>query len=94
MADHHRVYVVELSIPGRAGPCVYVGLTGLSPEARLAEHRRGHRASRHVRRHGVRLRPDLYGHLGVMSYREGQRAERELRRALLARGFCVFGGTR
>ena len=44
-------------------PPVYVGMTGLTPEARLANHKKGHKASRIVRKHGVRLLPALYTHL-------------------------------
>jgi len=75
----------------RLGP-VYVGMTGLTPEERFANHKRGHKASRVVRRHGVRLLPALYEHLNPMSYDEALRAETELAEELRRRGHFVFGG--
>jgi hypothetical protein len=70
---HHSVYVVELdraASPDRdsALPPLYVGMTGLAPEARFANHKRGHKSSRVVRKHGVRLLPSLYADLNPMSY--------------------------
>jgi hypothetical protein len=55
-AAHHNVYVVQLAPevwekearfrranPDYTGkkPCVYVGMSGLSPEERFAKHRKG-----------------------------------------------------
>ena len=45
-AGHHSVYVVYLRDPkgdGKAG--YYVGMTGLTPEARFENHKRGVRAA-------------------------------------------------
>ena len=70
---HHCVYVVELDPEVRQRrklqrlnfdadpekPCVYVGMTGVTPEERFEQHRAGYRASRVVRDFGLRLRPDL-----------------------------------
>ena len=94
----YRVYVVELD--DAAGPrlnpdlpCVYVGQTADSPEERFDEHLRGHRASRHVRKHGVRLRPDLYQTLPLQATREqAEVLEARVADELRRRGFTVFGG--
>jgi predicted GIY-YIG superfamily endonuclease len=90
------VYVVELdrtaSPDDSAMPPVYVGMTGLAPEARLANHKRGHKASRVVRKHGVRLLSSLYAHLNPMAYAEALRAEAALADRLRERGHVVFGG--
>jgi hypothetical protein len=60
-----RVYVIEL----RAGagrrrdpriPWVYVGSSSRDPEVRFAQHERGYRSARLVKRFALRLRPDLY----------------------------------
>ena len=54
--DHHSVYVVYLRNPkgdGKAG--YYVGLTGLSPEQRFENHKKGIKAARVVRLYGERL---------------------------------------
>ncbi len=89
----HCVYVVFLRNPkgdGKAG--YYVGMTGLSPEARLANHLAGVKAARIVRKCGVRLVPVLYEHLNPMSYAQAVRMEGELAGSLRKRGYQVFGG--
>jgi predicted GIY-YIG superfamily endonuclease len=91
---HHHVYVVFLRNPkgdGRAG--YYVGMTGLTPEERFANHKAGRKAASVVRRFGERLVPKLYEHLNPMSYEAAVRMERELAEQLRERGFQVFGGT-
>ena len=98
----YYVYVVQLKRPivqkrkftrenpqhvqGR--PCVYVGMTGLTPEERFENHRTGHRASRFVRRFGKRLRKDLIE--GPMSRSEAKQRERALADALRERGWAVW----
>jgi hypothetical protein len=93
MRLHHSVYVVYLCNPsgdGRAG--YYVGMTGLTPEARFENHKRGIKAAGVVRRFGVRLVPKLYQHLNPMTFEEAKVAERSLAEELRTRGFQVFGG--
>jgi predicted GIY-YIG superfamily endonuclease len=93
-----RVYVIELD--DAAGPraraelpCVYVGQTADTPEERFAEHKSGHHASRHVKRHGIRLRPDLYATLPLVPTREqAEELERRVAEELARRGYTVFGG--
>jgi hypothetical protein len=65
-------------------------MTGLDPRERFADHRVGHKANRFARAYGVRLRPDLSEGLEAMSYREAQRMEVVLARALRADGFGVW----
>jgi predicted GIY-YIG superfamily endonuclease len=92
-AGHHSVYVVYLRNPkgdGKAG--YYVGMTGLSPEERLANHKNGVKAAGVVKRFGVRLVPTLYEHLNPMRYEDAVRMEVELADSLRKRGFQVFGG--
>ncbi|HEX9728771.1 MAG TPA: hypothetical protein VGA37_09735 [Gemmatimonadales bacterium] len=103
-AAHYSVYVVELD-PSvlerqrfaernphyRAGkPCVYVGMTGLAPERRFANHKRGYKANRYVRDYGWHLRPDLYPDGSPFSYREAQSVERDVARELRAIGYAVW----
>lgn len=91
---HHSVYVVFLKSPrgdGRAG--YYVGMTGLTPEQRFANHKAGVKAAGVVRRFGVRLVPVLYEHLNPMSYAEACAMERQLAEELRQQGYDVFGGT-
>jgi hypothetical protein len=69
---HYTVYAIELdravwkhrafrerNPAGAAGGCLYVGVTGLSPEARFERHQTGTQSGRFVRTHGRRLRLDL-----------------------------------
>ena len=90
---HHSVYVVFLRNPkgdGQAG--YYVGMTGLTPEQRFANHKAGIKAAGVVRKYGVRLVPTLYEHLNPMPYEGAVRMEIELAASLRKRGFQVFGG--
>ena len=93
MAGHHHVYVVYLRDPkgdGKAG--YYVGMTGLSPEERFANHKKGYKAAGIVRRCGERLVPRLYAHLNPMPYAKALEMEAALADSLRKRGYVVFGG--
>lgn len=90
---HHHVYVVFLRNPkgdGKAG--YYVGMTGLDPEQRFANHKAGVKAARVVRRFGERLVPRLYRHLNPMPYDKAKAMEVILAESLRKRGFVVYGG--
>jgi len=100
----HSVYVVELAPdvmelkkmqtanPGyvEGCPCVYVGSTGLLPEERFANHKRGYKGSSLVRRFGLRLLPDEYSRHNPMTYREAAAKERELAAELRGLGWAVW----
>jgi predicted GIY-YIG superfamily endonuclease len=94
----YHVYVIELS--DGAGPRVspqkpnvYVGQTVRDPQVRFAQHLTGVKASRVVRRFGVRLRPRLYRNYGPYRSRdEALEGERDLAARLRRRGFTVHGG--
>jgi hypothetical protein len=89
---HHNVYVVLLDPavgkirriraenPDRdpAKPCVYVGMSGLPPEQRFANHKQGIKGAWVVRRYGVRLLPELYAHLNPMPYDAAAQMEKDL----------------
>lgn len=91
----YRVYVVELAYaagPRRDPriPWVYVGSSSRDPELRLAQHRRGYKSARLVKRHALRLRPDLYDDLEPLpSSRAGVAAEEERARELARCGFVA-----
>jgi predicted GIY-YIG superfamily endonuclease len=90
---HHSVYVVYLQNPkgdGKAG--YYVGMTGLTPEQRFENHRKGVKAARVVRKFGMRLVPKLYAHLNPMPYRRAKDMEVFLADSLRKRGYAVYGG--
>lgn len=105
-ADHHHVYVVLLNPavgklrPVRAAnphrdpkqPCVYVGMTGLLPEERLANHKAGIKAASVVTRYGIRLLPELYAHLNPMPFAAAVKMEVDLAEDLRQAGYTVTGG--
>jgi len=105
-AGRHAIYVVLLDtgvigekkareqnpLHHPAKPCVYVGMTGTAPETRFAQHKRGYKASRYVKKYGVRLLPALSAGLAGLAYDKALSAEAELAEALREEGFFVTGG--
>ncbi len=103
---HHNVYVVLLDPavarlrriqaenPNREPlkPCVYVGMTGLAPKERLANHKQGIKAAAVVKRYGIRLLPELYAHLNPMPYQAALQMEKDLAEDLRRAGYSVRGG--
>jgi hypothetical protein len=104
--EHHHVYVVLLdAIVGRfpkvraQNPerdpdkaCVYVGMTGLTPEERFANHKAGIKDASLVKRYGLRLLPELYAHLNPMPYVAAAQMEKDLAADLRRAGYTVTGG--
>lgn len=104
--QRHSVYVVELSKgvlreakflranpdyqPGM--PCVYVGMTGLTPDERFDKHKAGIKSNRFVRQYGLRLRPDLYECYNPMPYEGARDMEVELAIGLREEGYGVWQG--
>ena len=105
-AHHHTVYVVLLTPAAarlaavraanpdrrRGKPCVYVGMTGLTPEERFANHKRGIKAAAVVQRYGVRLLPELYADLNPMPFEAAAQMEKDLAEDLRREGYTVTGG--
>ena len=105
-AIHYHVYVILLDDkvkylakvrqvnPSRDPdkPCVYVGMTGLNPDARLTHHLTGYKASKFAKKYSVRLMPELYEGLNPLTYDEAVVAEAGLARRLRAEGYTVVGG--
>ena len=104
--EHHNVYVVLLGVevskirkvlaenPKRdlQKPCVYVGMTGLAPEERFANHKAGTKAAWVVKRYGLHLLPELYAHLNPMPYEAAAQMEKDLAEDLRRAGYTVTGG--
>src|SRR5215471_11975256 len=89
---HHSVYVVYLRNPqGDGKAAYYVGMTGLDPAQRFANHKAGFKAARVVRKFGERLVPKLYEHLNPMPYARAKEMEVILADSLRKRGFTVYG---
>jgi hypothetical protein len=104
--DHHNVYVVLLDPavgklrkvrvenPKRdpKKPCLYVGMTGLKPEERFANHKAGIKDAPLVKRYGVRLLPELFAHLNPMPFEAAAQMEKDLAEDLRRAGYTVTGG--
>ena len=104
--DHHSVYVVLLDAAvgkirtvraanpdrKRKQTCVYVGMTGLTPEERLANHKAGIKAASVVTRYGIRLLPELHEHLNPMPFEAAAKMEVDLAEDLRRAGYTVTGG--
>jgi len=105
-AHHHNVYVVLLK-PATAKirrvraanpnwdpkkPCLYVGMTGLTPKERFANHKSGIKAASVVKNFGVRLLPELFAHLNPMPYDAALQMEKDLADDLRRAGYAVAGG--
>ena len=104
--QHHNVYVVllnaavskirkvraENSKRDRKKPCLYVGMTRLTPEERFANHKAGTKAAWVVKRYGLRLLPELYEHLNPLPYEAAAQMERDLTEDLRRAGYTVTGG--
>ena len=73
-------------------PCVYVGMTGLTPEERFANHKAGIKAASLVKRYGIRLLPELYAHLNPMPFDAAVQMELDLAEDLRRAGYTVTGG--
>ena len=99
----HSVYAIELDPAvwksrafrdrnpgGAAGGYLYIGVTGLTPEARFARHRAGTQSGRFVRTHGRRLRLDLVEGFSRLPQPIAVRMEPKLAAWLRAQGFAVW----
>ncbi|TAL27600.1 MAG: hypothetical protein EPN97_17190 [Alphaproteobacteria bacterium] len=101
---HHCVYVIELdkkvlkdrrfraANPNHdpAKPCFYVGSTGMSPEMRFINHKRGYKGNRYVQKYGIRLRPDLYEVYNPMPWQAAIELEAELAAGLREERYAVW----
>lgn len=100
---HHSIYAIELDRtvlkkrafhernPGGAtSGCLYIGVTGLAPEARFERHRAGTQSGRFVRTHGTRLRLDLVEGYSRLPHRIAAYMEPKLAAWLRAQGFAVW----
>ena len=104
--DRYSVYVIELSKDvlneprfrkANAGyrlgfPCIYVGMTGLSPDVRFDKHKAGIQSNRFVRRYGLHLLPQLDEVYNPMPYDGARDMEVELAISLREKGYAVWQG--
>jgi hypothetical protein len=73
-------------------PCVYIGMTGLTPEERFANHKAGIKDAPLVNSYGIRLLPELYEHLSPMPFEAAAQMEKDLAEDLRWAGYAVTGG--
>ena len=73
-------------------PCVYVGMTGLTPEERFANHKAGIKSAWITKRYGLRLLPELYTHLNPMPFDAAVQMEMDLAEDVRRAGYTVTGG--
>ncbi len=104
--QRHYVYVIELSrgvIYERKFqkanphynpemPCVYVGMTGLTPEKRFAKHKAGIKSNKYVEKYGLHLLPKLYAVYNPMPYEGAREMEVDLAISLREQGYGVWQG--
>lgn len=100
----HYVYVIELdkAVLGRRKfieanpdhdpekPCLYVGMTGRTPDERFRQHKEGYKASKYVREYGKHLRRRLYEKYNPMTHEDAARKEIELANELRRKGYAVW----
>ncbi len=75
-------------IPGKL--CVYVGMTGITPEERFQQHKNRYKAAWFVKRYGRRLIPELYEDFNPLPYELAKEMEGELAQQLRADGHAVW----
>lgn len=93
-----RVYAIDLDPRAHHGhqgkngrPAIYIGQTGLSPQARFREHKSGSMfASDVVTRYGRKLHPETWGPFD--SIEAAEREEKRVADLFRRRGYNVFGG--
>lgn len=104
--DSHNLYVVELrSIilndpsfaarninSDRTKRCLYVGMTGLSPEERYRKHIEGYKAAYYVKTYHAEpgLLTDFFECLNPMPQETAKKMEKEFAEALRKQGFPVW----
>jgi len=89
-----KVYIVLLKGVNkkRPGYALYVGQTARKPEVRFQQHKDGYKASKYVKKYGIRLLPELFEHLNPMSNAESIELEANIAAALRRAGVPTYGG--
>ena len=102
---HYHVYVVLFNsdvltkekkfqqanpgyVPG--WPCLYVGMTGLTPEKRFENHKHGYKGNKYVERYGERLAMEFLECGNPMSYQDAVEEEKRLALSLRDLGYAVW----
>ncbi len=89
----HRKFVDANPYMRRDKPCVYVGSTRLTPEARYQQHLDGYKSNRYAHLYAIELKPRLYANWRGYQTRElAEAAEVKRAESLRRRGYAVWYG--
>ncbi len=100
----HNVYVIELASAvldekrfadenldyDPAKLCLYVGMTGRTPDTRFAQHQEAYKSSKYPHRYGRRLRPELFERHNPMTFEDACAMEVALAEELRNLGHAVW----
>ena len=71
-------------------PCLYVGMTGITPDQRFANHKKSYKASRIVKKYGKHLRRRMFEKYNPMTRADAAYMEVELAENLRKKGYAVW----
>ena len=101
---HHNVYVIRLNAAvleerkfaaanvncDKTKPCLYVGMTGLTPEERFENHKQDYKSAYFAHKYGEELLERFYKFLNPMDYENAKSVEIVLAALLRQQGFAVW----
>jgi hypothetical protein len=101
---HHNVYVIRLNAAvlgywkfaaantncDRSKPCLYVGMTGLTPKERFENHKQDYKSAYCAHKYGEELLERFYKFLNPMDYENAKGVEIVLATLLHKQGFAVW----
>ena len=91
--DDRKFMEENLHRRGSGKPCVYVGQTGLEPEERFCQHKRGYKAGRGIaKKYGRCLLKEEYEHLNPVFALLATEEEQALALSLQRKGYAVWWG--
>jgi hypothetical protein len=71
-------------------PCVYVGMTGRTPEIRFEQHKSGYKAAKYAKKYGRYLMRKQFEKHNPMTYIQAQKMEKAKTAELRAKGYGVW----
>lgn len=98
--NHYSVYVIELdqevlinekfktaNLHCEPNPvCLYVGMTGKTPDERFSQHKMGYKACKYVKKYGLYLRRKMFEKYNPMTFEEAKAKEISLALELRKKG--------
>jgi hypothetical protein len=70
--------------------CLYVGMTGRTPEERFEQHLEGIRSSKYPHKHGQHLLPKLFERHNSMTFEDACAMKVELAKELRSQGHAIW----